>query len=79
MDSPGFDALTRRIFAASSRRSAVAGLASALALPAAWLTGRPAAPRRRPRVCRPLGHLCFPGRGNGRNTLRSGSEWRTRR
>lgn len=63
MDHRRFDALTRRIFTITTRRSAFAGLAGVLAVLTGWLPGRSAGARRRSALCRSRGGACFPDRG----------------
>lgn len=64
MDPASFDRLSRALAARPTRRSALAGLTGALTAIISHVIPE-AAPdaAARPKICRPLGTLCFPNRG----------------
>ncbi len=61
MKSSSFDRLSRVFAVASSRRSTLAGLFTAVV--GAVVRTDPASAQKPPRVCRPIGKPCFPDRG----------------
>jgi hypothetical protein len=66
MDPTRFDQLSRIFAATPSRRSALAGLTGTLtALVTRLLPSDASDVNAAPKVCRPLGKLCFPDRGIG--------------